>query len=178
MNFKKLLLNLLKLCFPKIFRTLVYNKMDTSKIEGIQLKYSFILALNGSILFVVIIVFSISLILDSLNSIKYCLVGITGLLFFGYLLQDYISRLLFKNPILILDKNRLYYIYTNQWYDIMDFEFENEIKDSTNTIPKSYFQMINKKTGERIFHLRNWYLFDEESFKTVLHNRRYRPISN
>ena len=176
MNFKKLLLNFLKLCFPKIFRTLVYNKMDTSKIEGIQLKYSFILALNGSILFVVMIVFSISLILDSLNSIKSCLIGITGLLFFGYLLQDYFSRLLFKNPILILDKNRLYYIYTNQWYDIMDFEFDNDNFNTVNTLRKSYFYMIDKKTGEKIFRLRNWYLFDEENFKTVLHNRRYRPI--
>ncbi len=162
--------------FSKLRRTINCNKLDLQNTHGIQLKYSKLLAFNGTIIFAGLIALDIVILYEKFE-LQTILLFFVGLFIYTYFFIEYLSHLLFKNPILILDGNQLYYIDTNQWYNIMDFEFEDEVDDGgVNGIPKSYYCMFDKKTGKKIFSLRNWHLFDEENFKLVLHNRRYLPI--
>ncbi|MNJ83376.1 hypothetical protein D3C87_07940 [compost metagenome] len=81
-----------------------------------------------------------------------------------------IGRLLLKNPVFVLKGEGLYYIHTNEWYDIRNYEFRDE-----NIGKHNYYEtycMFDEK-GTRILKEKNWHLKDEEVFKShVKYNQR------
>lgn len=167
-------LDLIEDVFPTLFRTFYFNRVNTKDIEGIRLYYSPIQSSIGAIVYgvlfiLLIVVFSLNI--DSLLSFLILLIGVVLL---PILSVNHLARLLFKNPVLILDGNRLYYIFTDKWYDIMDYEFKDD--ESEESFYRSFYCMIDKEDRTFVFRLNNWHLHDEESFKLVLFNRRYLPI--
>lgn len=41
--------------------------------------------------------------------------------------NELIGNLIMKNPIFILKNEKLFYLKTNQWYDIYDYTFEDKM---------------------------------------------------
>ncbi|TSJ46379.1 hypothetical protein [Fluviicola chungangensis] len=87
----------------------------------------------------------------------------------GLLLLDSIFKsigiLLLKNPLFILNGKHLFYLRTNQSYDIRDYTFSDEYIGRTNYF--GTFCMADKKR-KRIITEKNWHLKNEEIFKSQL----------
>ena len=70
-----------------------------------------------------------------------------------------LSKILLKNPIFILDKTRIYYLKTDQWYDLKDHTFKNSIEDSHNYYLTLY---VTDSSGKTVIVENNWLLSDED----------------
>ena len=70
-----------------------------------------------------------------------------------------------KNPIFIVDKTRLYYIKTNEWYDLKRHTFENRIKSRYDW--DRTFSVIDPMEDELVTES-NWYLSEEDSLFAVI----------
>lgn len=74
-----------------------------------------------------------------------------------------IGKLLLKNPVFILKGEKLYYIHTNEWYDIRNYHFSDEYFGRHNYYA-TYCMFDQNKTC--ILREKNWHLKDEEVFKS------------
>lgn len=81
-----------------------------------------------------------------------------------------IGKLLLKSPVFILKGEELYYIHTNKWYDIRNYEFRDEYIGKHNYY--ATYCMFDENRA-RILEEKNWHLKDEEVFKShVKYNQR------
>lgn len=138
------------------FESLTGKRMYYSKITNslsLVLKTFFLVgfvALNGFIAFgdqlQFLILLSIPVDLLLLNSIF-----------------ESIGKLLLKNPVFILKGEKLYYIHTNEWYDIRNYYFSDEYVGRHNYYA-TYCMFDQNKTC--ILREKNWHLKNEEVFKS------------
>lgn len=86
-----------------------------------------------------------------------------------YSLFEAISRTLLNNPILILKHDKLYYLKTNQWYDITEFKFDDQYVTKYNF---GLTYCMSDKNDRRIISIKNWYLKNPEDFKSLVKYNR------
>lgn len=143
-----------------ILRTKELNKLDLTNHPGIRFYYSktknwisiaFLTVFAG--FFIGLIFFTDELFLKIL-----CLVSSLFLILFQF---THFNNILLKHPIFILDNTKLYYIHTNQWYDLDMHSFNNEIVGKNN-----YYLTFTVKdeNGKQVLSENNWVLHDEDRF--------------
>ncbi len=140
------------------------NRIDVSLVKGKRMYYNKIrnvISLIAAVSFyVLMVIFSLSMEKGKeLPLILCCLFGIFMILY----ILDKAGMLLLKNPLFILQGEKIYYLRTNEWYPIMDYDFRDEYIGKHNYY--ATFCMFNKK-GERIIAEKNWHLKNEEEFKS------------
>lgn len=85
----------------------------------------------------------------------------------------FLSKILLKNPIFILDKTRIYYLKTDQWYDLEDHTFTNSIEGSHNYYLTLY---VTDSNGKRVIVEKNWLLSDEDRlFSSIRYYKNQYP---
>ena len=101
----------------------------------------------------------------SKNDISIVMIYTGGLLVFTYAVQEALSRVLNSNPVLILSKDKVYYIKTQKWYNIEDYKFEDVHVGRFNLNLTFCMEDKNKK---KVIALNNWHLQNPEEFKSKL----------
>jgi hypothetical protein len=80
-------------------------------------------------------------------------------------LIETISRIIIKNPIFILKDNYLYYLKTNKWYNVLEYDFVDEFVGKSNYLQT--FCMYDKE-GNNVFKEKNWHLKNEDNLKYLI----------
>ncbi len=142
------------------------NRLNFDSFPGKRVYYSKIknsLSIVVKIAFLTIFVTSVVYI-SKTDQVQYLtLLGVpVGLFLLNSIFQS-IGRLLLKNPVFILKGESLYYIYTNEWYDIRNYHFSDEYIGRHNYYA-TYCMVDQNKT--HILREKNWHLKDEEVFKS------------
>jgi hypothetical protein len=143
------------------------NRLHLNSVKGKRMYYNkarniFSLGVVG------LLYFTFTVLLISLSSAKEPMWLVFGCLFILmmvlYILRT-VSLLLLKNPVFILQGDQIYYIKTNQWYKIMEYDFRDEIMGRLNYYET--FCMFDRN-GKMVWSEKNWHLKDEEVFKSHL----------
>lgn len=140
------------------------NRIDLSSVKGKRMYYNKIRNSSSLVVFTTlyILFMMLSLSLEKGREFPLILCCVMGLVLIFYILRI-IAMLMLKNPVFILQGDRIYYLDTNEWYPIMDYDFRDEYIGRHNYY--GTFCMFDKK-GEKIISEKNWYLKDEEEFKS------------
>jgi hypothetical protein len=143
------------------------NRLDLNAVKGKRMYYNKtrnILSLGVVASFYL----AFTVLLISLSNSKEPMWLVFGCLF-ALILVLYILRvfsmLLLRNPLYILQGDQIYYLKTNQWYNIMEHDFRDEMLGKFNYYET--FCMFDRN-GKQIWAEKNWYLKDEEVFKSHL----------
>ena len=146
------------------------NKIDLGNVNGEKLYYSKPKCLISSLVCILLMLGCFSQIIANIKDNPTVMIFITLFLFFTYELQDAFSKVLYKNPVLILSNDKLYYIKTQKWYDLKKYKFEDRYLGRFN--PSLTFCMEDEKQ-KNIFKINNWILDNYEEFKLKLkYNRK------
>jgi hypothetical protein len=145
------------------------NSIDLSSIKGTRLYYSKVKYIINVVVFSLIMGLNLWLIFDSETSNTIVIFFIVSLLIFGHFLLQSISRLFHKNPLLILTGEKLYYLNNQEWYNLVDFVFEDRFYASPGGWPNlSRTFYMEDKNENKIFALNNWFLHNPDDFKRKL----------
>ena len=93
---------------------------------------------------------------------------VSFIIFFLILLYDTtatVGRMIVDKPIFILNGDQLYYLKTNKWYNVQEYEFIDKFMGKYNFLQT--FCMIDK-TGNVVFSEKNWHLKNEDSLKYLI----------
>jgi hypothetical protein len=152
------------------------NKLDLSNEIGVKLYYSRTKCLISTLVYLLLIIFCFSEIITNIKDNPTVMIFICLLLLFTYAMQEAFSKVLYKNPILILSKSKIFYLKTQKWYDISEHKFGDKY------IGKGNFQLtfcMEDKNEKYIFQINNWHLDDHEYFKAKLrYNKKISLKSN
>lgn len=161
--------------FSHISETKRLNQLDLASYEGKRVyydkarNYSSLITKIACVLF-----FLVTTIFMRANKNEAALGFIFLMCLGGLLLVDSIFKsignLLLKNPVFILNGKHLFYLRTNQSYDILNYSFSDEYIGRTNYY--GTFCMIDKK-GKRIITEKNWHLKNEEEFKSHIKYNKF-----
>lgn len=142
------------------------NRIDLSSVKGKRMYYNKVRNSISLAVFVGLYVLfaMLSFSLEKGREFPIICVCAAGLFLVFYLFGK-IWMFLLKNPVFILQGDRIYYLLTNEWYPIMEYDFRDEYIGKHNYY--ATFCMFDK-TGKRIISEKNWHLKDEEEFKSHL----------
>lgn len=136
------------------------NKYDLANIEGYKLYYSRIKNILSLLIYLAFIGFGLFLIIiEKRNDDK--LLGLFAIVLFLYMLVKTIGNLLLKNPVIILTRDKIYHIKTNQWYSLYDYEL------SDSNYRTLAFRRKNA-TGYNEFSESRWELSSDDEFIQLL----------
>lgn len=153
------------------------NLSDFSNLKGDKFYYSKTTALITLIFNAFVFILCLTIPLPVQYNDSYFITLPLSVLFF-YRMMKAIGIYLFRNPILIIHNEELFYSKTNKWYLINEFDIE-EIQDGKN----NYFRSIQmrEKNGQVLFTENKWYLKNtseiHEAFKKA-HLRRIVRLRN
>ncbi|MCW3105345.1 MAG: hypothetical protein JWO09_3785 [Bacteroidetes bacterium] len=84
---------------------------------------------------------------------------------FSYYLIKTLSKLLFKNPVLILDKNMLFYTKNEKWYDLLKCDVDERIDGRYN-----YYRtlFVTCEEEDDSFRENYWYIEYDDDLKRAL----------
>jgi hypothetical protein len=82
-----------------------------------------------------------------------------------YGFNEIIGRFLIKNPIFILKDENLYYLKTQEWYNVYDFNFQDKFEGRYNLF---LTYTMSDKEGNKIFSEKNWHLQNEDNLKDYI----------
>lgn len=100
------------------------NTYDLEHIEGYKLYYSKIKNTLSLLASLAIIGFGLYLIIiDTRN--EAVLLGVFSIVFFLYMLVKTIGNLMVRNPVIILTRDKIYHLKTNQWYSLYEYELDD-----------------------------------------------------
>jgi len=90
-----------------------------------------------------------------------------------YSILEDLSKTIIKNPLFILENDKLYYLITNKWYDIFEYNFIDKMKGKYD-----YFEtfIMSDKAGKIIFSEQNWYLKKEDNLKGYIKYRKLQKM--
>jgi len=100
------------------------NTYDLEQIEGYKLYYSKIKNILSLMYLLPIISFGFYQIFGKTNN-ESKLMGAFFVVLFLYMLVKTIGNLMVKNPVIILTRDKIYYLKTNQWYSLYDYELSD-----------------------------------------------------
>ncbi len=148
---------------------LVLNKIDLNNVEGNRLFYSRTKNIISSIFWIFMVLTTLFLVVSQIENNALAFLWLLATLMFFYFLIEAISRVLLNNPILILKNDQLYYLETNQWYDITEYKFDDQYVTKYNF---GLTYCMSDKNDKRIISIKNWYLNNPEDFKSLIHYNR------
>lgn len=148
---------------------LLLNKIDLINVGGNRLFYSKTKNIISSIFWLFLIFPPSYLFVSQINNNAWALLWLIATLMSIYSLFEAISRTLLNNPILILKHDKLYYLKTNQWYDITEFKFDDQYVTKFNF---GLTYCMSDKNDRRIISIKNWYLKNPEDFKSLVKYNR------
>jgi hypothetical protein len=149
------------------------NKIDLGNINGVKLYYSKTKCLISSLVCLLLMIGCFSQIIANIKDNPTVMIFIALLLFFTYELQETFSKVLYKNPVLILSNDKLYYIKTQKWYDLVDYKFEDKYRGRLN-FQLTYY--MEDKNENNIFQINNWNLDNYEEFKLKLRYNKKKAL--
>ena len=156
-----------------IKETISLNKIDLGNINCVKLFYSKTKCLISSLVCLLLMIGCFSQIIANIKDNPTVMIFIALLLFFTYELQETFSKVLYKNPVLILSNDKLYYIKTQKWYDLKQHKFEDKYLGRFN--PSLTFCMEDENQ-KNIFKINNWILDNYEEFKLKLRYNRKKAL--
>jgi hypothetical protein len=152
-----------------IKETLELNKVDLSSNKGYKLYYSKSKNIFNATFFGFAVILNVWLLTESISDKGNLPWSIVGILLFSYELHKSISKIICKNPILVLSEGKIYYLKTQAWYNLDDYIFEDKFYITTLSWPNpSRTFYMEDKTQQVIFAINNWYLSDSDDFKKKL----------
>ena len=136
------------------------NTYDLEHIEGYKLYYSKIKNIISLLTYLGLIGFGLFLIItDTRNEAD--LLGVFSIVFFLYMLVKTIGNLIVRNPVIILTRDKIYYLKTNQWYSLYEYELDDSGYRSLA------FRRKNA-TGYNEFGESRWDLASDDEFMSLL----------
>lgn len=136
-----------------------YNNRKTEKLSGIRFYYSKTkTGVSVAILTLFVLLFIWVILIENLGEGLVVFIIIINL-FLLYTIYGMVGMIMLKQPLFILDDTKLYYLKTNQWYDLDTHIFENKIRGRHN-----YYLTfcVKDKIGNEILSENNWFLNDED----------------
>jgi hypothetical protein len=136
------------------------NTYELEHIEGYKLYYSRIKNILSLLTYLALIGFGLFLIIsDTRNEGK--LLGLFSFVFFLYMLIKTIGNLMLRNPVIILTRDKIYHLKTNQWYSLYDYE----LSDSSN---RTLAFRRKNANGYNEFAESRWELSSDDEFMSLL----------
>lgn len=89
------------------------------------------------------------------------LLGVSFIVFFLYMLVKTIGNLMVRNPVIILTRDKIYHLKTNQWYSLYEYEL-----DDMNY--KTLAFRRKNATGYNEFAESRWDLASDDEFMSLL----------
>ena len=135
------------------------NRIQLDSFKGIQVFYKKSIhwfSLAGWVALIILLL--VALKKNSNSFVFFCL----PLVYVLYNLTETIGRLLIKKPVFIIEENNIYYLKTNTWYNIANYQFQERSTGRINLFLT--YCMIDRK-GKAIFSEKNWWLEDTEKLK-------------
>lgn len=149
----------------QFLKLLEYNTRELENLSGIRFYYSKLkTAISIGILFLNILFFIWLIFSKKLEEgLIVFIVLIIILLLYG--IYGLVGMILLKQPVFILDKTKLYYLKTNQWYDLDSHTFENRIRGRYN-----YYLTfcVKDKIGNELLRENNWFLNNEDGLISMI----------
>jgi hypothetical protein len=136
------------------------NTYDLEHFEGYKLYYSKIKNTLSLLASLAIIGFGLYLIITDTSNEKKVL-GLFSIVLFSYILIQKLGNLILKNPVLILTRDKIYYLKTNQWYSLYEYEL-----DDMNY--KTLAFRRKNATGYNEFAESRWDLASDDEFMSLL----------
>lgn len=149
-----------------------YNNRELENLSGIRFYYSKSKTkVTVAILILFVILFMWMIFTENLGEGLVVFIVIVNLILL-YAVYGLIGMILLEQPIFILDKTKLYYLKTNQWYDLDSHIFENKIQGRHN-----YYLTfcVKDKKGNQLLSENNWFLKDEDQLISAI---KYLKIHN
>lgn len=141
--------------------TFVLNQRNFDHIPGKRFYYSPQITWLTVIFFSASLLMNIYLLIASDRTIPWIL----SLAVFSYYLLKALAKLLFKNPVLILDKNMLFYTKNEKWYDLLKCDVYERMAGRYN----SYKTLTVKcEQEEDSFEENYWYIKHDGELKKAL----------
>src|SRR5574343_96410 len=148
-----------------IKKVLVLNEIDLNYVEGNRLFFSKKKNIISSVFWLTTILIILFLVIFQIHNNALIFLGLLTILMSIYFLIEAIGRVLLKNPILILNNHQLYYLKSNQWYDITKCKFDDQYVSQYNF---GLTYCMSDKDDTRIITIKNWYLKNPEDFKNLV----------
>jgi hypothetical protein len=142
------------------------NKLDLEKIDGYKLYYSKIKSIISLLINTIMIGGGLFLFISDKRNGS-ALLGLLFVLFFIFSSLAPIGRLILKNPVFILTSDKIYYIKTNQWYSLKEYDFDDALLGSASASVYLAFSKKNNK-GNVEFKERHWHLESGDEFRKML----------
>ena len=136
------------------------NTYDLEHIEGHKLYYSRIKNIISLITYLLVINFGFYQIFAKTND-ESKLFGAFLVVLFLYMLVKTIGNLMVRNPVIILTRDKIYHLKTNQWYSLYDYELSDS---GYRTLA---FRRKNA-TGYIEFAESRWDLSSDDEFMSLL----------
>lgn len=148
--------------FKNITKTLLLNKKNFDHIEGKRFYYSPQTTWLTAIFLFAWLVLSVYFIIVESEDI---LLGIICFCAFFYLLSNMLHKVIFKNPIFIINGSQLFYTKNEMWYDLTKCEVDEEFIGRYN-----YYKTLTVKTKERdnSFKESYWYIEYDNDLKRAM----------
>lgn len=147
--------------FKNIKSTLLLNKKNFDHVEGKRFRYSpQIIWLSAIVLFIAVIMNIIFAIHDP----GFLWGGILCSAIFLYILLNMFHKLIFKNPIFIINKNQLFYTKNEKWYDLQKCIVYEEYR------VHSYYRALRVTNIEEddMFEEPYWYIEYDDELKKII----------
>ncbi len=156
-----------------IKETLALNKIDLEEFKGVKVYCNKFVSWYYVIIKIIISTFFtlVSFKNNNYNSGFFYVLNILSILILLSLFYDYFGMKI-KNPIFILSKSKLFYLRTNTWYDVLEYEFDDIIVGRNNY---SLTFRMRDKNNEVIF-LEDNFQFDSNIFRLKHHIRYIQTI--
>jgi hypothetical protein len=150
------------------------NQINLENVEGIRFYYSKVnICLRLVILIIPLIIVFANLLFQNIEN-TFQSFFISFLLAFVLIISiEPVGNLFIKNPIFIINNDKLYYLKSDKWYDINNYYFK-DISMGQNNHFKTYC-MLNQK-NDVIISEKNWYLKNEDYLKTQIQKNKIKNI--
>lgn len=144
----------------------ILNAISIDKGNGKEIYYDKI-ANYTSLVFKILVVFGLLylIVIFFERSIFYSIFFLFTTFLLAEDLIETISRIIIENPIFVLKDNYLYYLKTNKWYNVLEYDFVDEFVGKSNFLQT--FCMYDKE-GHDVFKEKNWHLKNEDNLKYLI----------
>lgn len=148
-----------------------FNKTIIHEQNGIKIyydKYASYFSLIVKILFLGLFIYEVPIARKSILQLSIFMFGSLAL---SYHITSSLGRIIIKRPIFILNNNQIYYLKTDTWYNVLDFEFIDKFIGKYNFLQT--FCMVDK-VGNELIREKNWHLKKEDYLKHLIDLVKFR----
>lgn len=149
------------------------NQLNLEKHSGIRCYYSKSKTFVTLFLISSFILFFIIMGIKERSSTLFLFFSLIATLLLAVKVIDLLGKLTLKHPVFIINSHYLYYTETNTCYDLLDYQFENNLQGKYNFY-STFF--VKGKDGTVILSENNWFLDDDKDLLSVIRVYKIRRI--